>query len=122
MRMPRLLLLSLAAGCVWAQLPNLRPETTLLAEVREKMIQLLANQPSYTCLETLERTHQIPGGTVVEDTLRLEVALVEDKEMFAWPGAKQFEDKDIRELVSTGMFGNGNYGIYARMLFNADGP
>jgi hypothetical protein len=121
--MGRSLLFLLVAASASAQLPNLRPETTLLAEVREKMINLLANQPNYTCLETVERTRQAPGGgSQVEDTLRLEVALVEGKEMFAWPGAKQFEDKNIRELVSTGMFGNGNYAIYSRMLFNAAGP
>jgi len=120
--MGRLAFLLVTVSCAWAQLPNLRPETTLLAEVREKMLDLLLNQPNYTCLETVERTRQAPGGGAqVDDTLRLEVALVDGKEMFAWPGAKQFEDKDIRELVSTGMFGNGNYGIYARMLFSASG-
>ena len=121
--MGRALLALITVSCAWAQLLNLRPETTLLAEVREKMFDLLANQPNYTCLETVERTRQAPGGgSQVDDTLRLEVALVEGKEMFAWPGAKQFEDKDIRELVSTGMFGNGNYAIYARMLFSGSGP
>ncbi len=123
MRMVRTLLTVVSVACAWAQVPNLRPETTLLAEVREKMIELLANQPNYTCLETVERTRQATGGRwQVDDTLRLEVAVVDSKEMFAWPGAKQFEDKSIRELVSTGMFGNGNYAIYARMLFSAAGP
>jgi hypothetical protein len=123
MRMGRAVLALLTASCGWAQLPNLRPETVLLAEVRGRMLDLLANQPNYTCLETVERTRQAPGGGVqVEDTLRLEVALVDGKEMFAWPGARQFEDKDIRELVSTGMFGKGNYGIYTRMLFSGAGP
>ncbi len=117
--MGRSLLLLLAVPCVWAQ-PQ---KTALLEEVREKMIYLLASQPNYTCLETVERTRNTPGGnSKVDDTLRLEVALVDGKEMFAWPGAKTFEDRDIRELASTGMFGNGNYAIYARMLFNAAGP
>lgn len=121
--MRRAVLVLLTATCAWAQLANLRPETTLLAEVKEKMLDLLVSQPNYTCLETVERTRQTPGGgSHVDDTLRLEVALVDGKEMFAWPGAKQFEDKDIRELVSTGMFGNGNYGLYVRMLFSGGGP
>lgn len=123
MRMLRAALILLILPCAWAQVNNVRPETTLLAEVREKMLQLLVSQPNYTCLETVERTRQIPGGSAkVDDTLRLEVALVEGKEMFAWPGAKQFEDQEIREVVSTGMFGNGSYGIYARMLFSGSGP
>ena len=117
--MGRFLLLLLVVPTVWAQ----SLESALLTEVREKMIYLLANQPNYTCLETIERTRNAPGGgSQIDDTLRLEVALVDGKEMFAWHGAKQFEDKGIRELASTGMFGNGNYAIYARMLFNAAGP
>jgi hypothetical protein len=95
----------------------------LLTQAREKMMDTLVNQPNYTCLETVERTRQAPGGGLsVQDTLRLEVALVEGKEMFAWPGAKEFQDRDIRELVSTGMFGNGNYGLYIRMIFSGSGP
>ncbi len=117
--MGRFRYLLLAVSPLWAQ----SPRATLLAEVREKMIYLLASQPNYTCLETIERTRNAPGGgSQIDDTLRLEVALVDGKEMFAWPGAKSFEDRDIRELASTGMFGNGNYAIYARMLFNAAGP
>jgi len=79
---------------------------------------ILQRQPNYTCTETIERTRQVVGGRArIEDTLRLEVALVDGKEMFAWPGSKQFEDHDLGELVSTGMFGNGNFAIYARILF-----
>jgi hypothetical protein len=37
--------------------------------------------------------------------------------MFAWPGSKQFEDHDLRDLVTTGLFGNGNFAIYSRILF-----
>ena len=40
--------------------------------------------------------------------------------MFAWPGSKQFEDRELRDLVATGMFGNGNFAIYARILFLSD--
>lgn len=85
------------------------------------MAEVLRGQPNYTCTETIERTHLAPGGRArVTDTLRLEVALVDGKEMFAWPGSKQFEDRELGELVSTGMFGNGNFAIYARILFLTD--
>ena len=90
----------------------------LLSHIRETMSGILQRQPNYTCTETIERTRQVVGSRArVEDTLRLEVALVDGKEMFAWPGSKQFEDHDLGELVSTGMFGNGNFAIYARILF-----
>ncbi len=82
------------------------------------MAGILQRQPDYTCTETVERTRQAVGSRErVEDTLRLEVALVDGKEMFAWPGSKQFEDRDLGDLISTGMFGNGNFAIYARILF-----
>ena len=87
------------------------------------MLENLVRQPNFTCLETVERTRQAPGGTQhVEDTLRLEVAVVDGKEMFAWPGAKEFEDRELRQIVATGMFGNGNYALYARMIFGGGGP
>ncbi len=93
----------------------------LLPRIRAKMSDILLRQPDYTCTETIERTSQTPGGrSILEDTLRLEVALVEGKEMFAWPGSKQFEDRKLRDLVPTGMFGNGNFAIYARILFLSD--
>jgi len=89
-----------------------------LPRIRAQMAELLRGQPNYTCTETIERTRQTPANRAkVEDTLRLEVALVDGKEMFAWPGSKQFEDRELGELVSTGMFGNGNFAIYARILF-----
>ncbi len=106
------------AGCAMAQIPR----DVLFYQARTKMLENLENQPNYTCLETVERMRQAPGGaSTVQDTLRLEVALVNGKELFAWPGAKEFEDKDIDEIVSTGMFGNGNYGMYVRMIFGTGG-
>jgi len=101
-----------AAASVFAQ------ESNPLPRIRAQMAEFLRGQPNYTCTETIERTRQAPASRAkVEDTLRLEVALVDGKEMFAWPGSKQFEDRDLSEMVSTGMFGNGNFAIYARILF-----
>jgi hypothetical protein len=113
------LILLAAARLLPAQEPA--QERDLLPRIRAKMSDILLRQPNYTCTETIERTSQTPGArTRVEDTLRLEVALVEGKEMFAWPGSKRFEDHDLRDLVTTGMFGNGNFAIYARILFLSD--
>jgi len=110
------LILWAAARLLPAQEPA--QERDLLPRIREKMADVLRRQPNYTCTETIERTRQEGANrTRIEDTLRLEVALVDGKEMFAWPGSKQFEDHDLREVVSTGMFGNGNFAIYARILF-----
>jgi hypothetical protein len=90
----------------------------VLPRIRQQMAEALQGQPNYTCTETIERTHQSAANRArVEDTLRLEVALVDGRELFAFPGSKQFDDRDLGELISTGMFGNGNFAIYARILF-----
>src|SRR5207248_167992 len=56
------------------------------------------------------------------DTLRLEVALVDGKEMFGWPGAKKFQDTDITNIVTEGTIGNGNFANHARSIFQGTGP
>lgn len=90
----------------------------VLTQIRDQMREILLRQPDYTCTETIERSRQVTGSrSRIEDTLRLEVALVNGKEMFAWPGSKQFEDHEMDDLVATGMFGNGNFALYARTLF-----
>src|SRR5512141_1279650 len=97
-----LLIFVTAAACLSARGADPLPR------IREKMTAVLLRQPNYTCTETVERTRQVGGNhSRIEDTLRLEVALVDGKEMFAWPGSKQFEDRDLDDLVGTGMFGNG---------------
>jgi hypothetical protein len=121
-----MLILSIAAPMAAQQVESpaaLPPETLLLARIRLQMTENLQRQPNYTCLETVERTLRPKGGRAqVQDTLRLEVALVDGKEMFAWPGSKVFEDKDLRDLVATGTFGNGNFAIHARAVFMSQAP
>lgn len=115
------MLVTTAAGLL-AQPASFDPQRVLTGFL-DQMREMLERQPNYTCLETVERTRRSPGGaTQVEDTLRLEVALVDSKEMFAWPGSKEFEDKELSEIVGTGTFGNGNFALYPRMLFGGGGP
>lgn len=92
---------------------------TQLAMVRSHMTEVLAPQPNYTCLETVERAARGSREKVfrILDTVKLEVALVDGREMFAWPGSKQFEDTDMRHFVPSGMFGNGDFGLYAKAIF-----
>ena len=125
--MPRAVVLFAMVAPLVAQAPDaltpLPPESLLLARIKLQMSDNLLRQPNYTCLETIERTRRPKGSRAqVEDTLRLEVALVNGKEMFAWPGSKAFEDKELRDLVATGTFGNGNFAIHARAVFLTRSP
>jgi hypothetical protein len=105
-----------------AQTNELPPESLLLAKIKNHMMETLTRQPNYTCLETVERSRRDASTRKyrLEDTLRIEVALVDGKEMFAWPGSKQFEDRDFRDLIPTGTFGTGEFALYARSVFGTN--
>ncbi|MCP5113010.1 MAG: hypothetical protein GY953_19455 [bacterium] len=90
-----------------------------MARIKEKMAINLARLPNYTCVQTVERSERrAPAKRVrVVDTLRLEVAMVNGNEMYSWPGASGFEEKDLRKVVPTGTIGNGAFGLHARSVF-----
>jgi hypothetical protein len=97
----------------------LTPDLEVLTKIRTRMMFNLEHQPNYTCVETIERSSR-PKSTNklrIIDTLRLEVALVDGREMFAWPGSRKFEEFDISKIVTNGAIGNGNFGTHARALF-----
>jgi hypothetical protein len=105
---------------VCAQQPApLAPDVLQLNSIRHRMMENLARQPDYTCVETIERSQRIAANRRFDliDMLRLEVALVAGKEMFGWPGDSRFEDMDLRSIVSTGVIGNGNFALHARAIF-----
>lgn len=103
---------------------DLTPELLLLARIKVHMSETLARLPNYTCVQTIERSRRRAPSHRFElvDTLRLEVAMVGNKELFAWPGAGEFEDRDIRDMVPGGAIGNGNFGLHAYSVFLSNAP
>jgi VWFA-related protein len=91
----------------------------LLAAIKAKMADNLSRLPNYTCLQTIERSHREARKKRFErqDLVRLEVALVGGRELFAWPGARRIDETDLGKLVQTGVFANGNFGTFARAIF-----
>jgi len=74
--------------------------------------------PNYTCLETIERARRTPPlDFMPAGTVRLEVSMVAGKELFAKPGARSFEDRDVASLVPSGAIGTGMFATFARDLF-----
>jgi hypothetical protein len=111
-----LVLLPVLLLCLEAQTPE------ALERIRAQMTESLNRQPNYTCLETVERTRQDRAGLdVVHDTVRLEVALSNGKEMFAWPDSLAFDDS-VDQMIPTGMFGTGSFALLARIVFASDAP
>jgi hypothetical protein len=100
------------------------PEMVQLGRIRGHMRDVLSHIPNYTCVETMERTRRVgPAHQFqMQDVLRMEVALVEGKEMFAWPGSKKFEHDDLRNLISSGTYGNGSFALFARAVFLSSAP
>lgn len=120
MTMWRLAAVALACAAA-AQDAGLSEDELLLAKIKLHMMETLTRQPNYTCLETVERSRRDASTHKyrLEDILRLEVALVDGKEMFAWPGSKQFEDKDFRAMIPTGTFGTGDFALHERAIFGS---
>jgi len=118
----RLFVAIATAGMVAGQQPGpLAPEVLQLAKIRERMALNLARQPNYTCIETVERSHRTGTARKFQllDIIRLEVALVEGKELFAWPGSKKFEEGELRDMITQGTIGNGNFANHARAVFQS---
>ncbi len=113
----------LSAGVCLPQ-EQVEPWVLDLARVKVKMTEHLTRLPNYTCTQVIERSVRRAGSRKFEllDTVRLDVAMVEGKELFAWPGAGRFEDREISELVRGGAIGNGNFALHSRAVFMGSAP
>ena len=112
-------LLCLAAA--FAGQADLSPELSLLGQIRQKMADNLSRTPNYTCLETIERSGLFER-LYVADRIRVEVALVNGKELFTWPGAEKFEETALYDLVGGGTTATGDFAIHARTVFAGRSP
>ena len=91
----------------------------LLKRIMEHMAQTLAVQPNYTCLETVERwVTPRKSHRFLQDRVRFEVALVDHKETFAWPGAQKFEATDLATMLPRGLIDTGDFATELRELFD----
>ncbi len=111
-----------AAGAVTGAQALDDPEA-LLERIKAKARENLTRQPDYICVQTIERSGRDgPEGEFQPvDTIRLEVGLIGDKELFAWPESSRFEEAEISELIQRGTIGNGDFALHARNVFLAGG-
>jgi hypothetical protein len=109
--------LTMTAGAVRAQ----SADEGQLARFKEKVRQDMTGIPNYTCLETIQRARREPHSRNFKpaDTVRLEVSSVAGKELFAWPGSRQFEDRDVTSFVTSGAIGTGMFAMFAQNIFVA---
>src|SRR5262249_12539893 len=91
----------------------------LLSRFLERINGELKRLPDYACEQTVERftrsTAERPWEKV--DTLRFEVALVGNRELYARLGARGFDDRPLAEIVGRGTIGAGQHGLMAKHVF-----
>src|SRR5579871_5835290 len=97
--------------------------TQLLTRIRTQMARTLARLPDYTCRETIERSLRRPPSKRYEsrDVLRVDVAYLNGRELYAWPGDRLGE-RPLFDLVPDGSIGTGNFGMLGRAVFADNGP
>jgi hypothetical protein len=108
-----------AAQAPYDPMQPLQPETILLARIRNVVSENLSHLPNFTCVQTIERSQRLPGAKQYRfvDNIRLEVALVEGKELYAWPGSPKFEERELRDMVGGGAIGTGDFALHAKSIY-----
>jgi hypothetical protein len=91
----------------------------LLPRFRINLKENLRRLPDYTCIETVARSRRSAKDSHSQplDTIRLRVGLIGGKEHYTWPDAKKFDDRELRDLVGTGIIGTGNFADHIRHVF-----
>jgi len=114
----RLIVCCAAATC--AAQSGLPPEVLQLSRIKLLMKERLLRIANFTCLETIERSGPDQSGRLTKrDTLRLEVAFVDGKELYSWLGAGKFEESNIAAFTKGGAIGSGLFASHARSIFTS---
>ncbi len=113
-------LLLIAAAATYAQ-SDLPPQVLQLSRIKQHMKERLQQVPNYTCLQSTVRSERLSriNKTKVLDTVRLEVAEVDGKELFARPG-QQFDQTNPAAFVTSGVVATGMFALFANALFVHD--
>lgn len=102
----------LAIGVAEAQDP-------LLDRVRRIAAERLANTPNFTCVLEIERS-VYPSATsprfLTRDRTRLEVSVVDGRELFAWPG-ESFEERPLTDFLGPGVASTGEFSAHGLTVF-----
>ena len=111
-RQPVWWLMCLAAAGTQAQEPG------LLDKIKARTSENLRRLPDYTCTETIERFLRTDRRARLRptDTIHLDVAYVEGKELFGHPGEHRIDEPDIGKFVGTPI-GNGQFALFAKSIF-----
>jgi hypothetical protein len=109
----------------------------ILLNARQKILESVDRLPHYMCTETVERYRYTTSinrhlsacdepalkdrklTLQIQDRLRLDVAISPLREMYAWYGAKEFDDRDLLDIVNDGAISTGEFGGHVSNLFGS---
>jgi hypothetical protein len=103
-----------------SQLPR---DVLVLARIQQKMAAKLDRMPNYTCIQTIQRWSRPTAGKQLRhvDTLRFEIAYIDKRELFSWPGARSFEESDPGKLIRSGTVSSGSFATHLAATFLSGG-
>ena len=90
-----------------------------ISRIRAQVAERMARIPNYTCLETIDRTWYADEskGSRIIDRLRLEVATIEGREQFAWPGGGRVDSASLQEVLASGITKRGDFSGFLSAIF-----
>lgn len=93
-------------------------DAAILERVFSRAEANLSRLPDYICLQRVERFRRESPWEEFRpvDVINVEVGLMGDRELFAWPDSSRFGEEEISEMVRHGAIGNGSFGLFARNL------
>lgn len=76
--------------------------------------------PEYVCTQNIERLGRASADRKLEriDSLRLDVAVTGESELYGRPGARSFYAKSLAEVVGTGFVSTGRFALFTRQILN----
>jgi hypothetical protein len=111
----------------------------VLLQTRERLLDDLARMPRYTCVQTITRNYyrasigrqgQACAAMIAApeprkpeqlmyswDRLRLEVAIVDNTNVYSWVGAPRFEEDAFGKVAGRGPLGSGDFGTFLLGIF-----
>ncbi|HLJ50964.1 MAG TPA: hypothetical protein VKU01_33375 [Bryobacteraceae bacterium] len=91
----------------------------ILSRFLDRMAGELKQLPDYVCAQEIERFSrqgsENPWNRI--DSLRLEVAMSGNKELYSLPGDRRFTERPLRAFIGRGSIGTGQLGLLAQHVF-----
>lgn len=94
------------------------PAVLQWVRIKQHMAERLSRVSNLTCLETIDRIRLGRKGKLEHsDTVRLEVAFIDGKEMYSWPAQDSFGASDFFDVPGLGTMSSGAFLSTARAVF-----